>query len=323
MLLKEGLHDTYWTYISQASCLDRPTYLKLRHCFSNRGKRMSSSPTLEKFQYPSSLIKSYKHWHLLLRFQQCTLGSLILICKDQYTAYSDLSEEALKEQGQICRDIEQVLQEKFAYDKINYLMLMMVDPEVHFHIIPRYKNGAQWKGNHYPDHSWPGPPNLAEGIEISPHSQSELSDELSEAFKKISPRVESPKKYGRLYTSGCFDIFHHGHLNIIKRSKALCDHLIVGVSTDELILKEKGRLPVIPFGERLSILEALSEVDEVVPQVDKNKQKTVDTHKVDAISVGSDWKGKYPPVTCAMEYFDYTPSVSSTILKEKLDLLNK
>jgi len=201
-------------------------------------------------------------------------------------------------------------------------MLMMVDPEVHFHIIPRYEHAPDWQGKKFPDTTWPTPPNLATQINISQIEQELLRAELSDAFKQItlSSHVH-PKKYSRLYTSGCFDIFHHGHLNIIKRSKALCDHLIVGVSTDELILKEKGRLPVIPFEERYSILEALSEVDEVVPQTDKDKQKTVDTYKVDAISVGSDWKGKYPPVTCAMEYFDYTPSVSSTILKQKLNLL--
>jgi glycerol-3-phosphate cytidylyltransferase len=220
--------------------------------------------------------------------------------------------------------IERILKEKFSYSKINYLMLMMVDPEVHFHIIPRYENGTEFSGKNFPDKSWPGPPDLSKSIDISEEEQSKLCRELSEAFKsKANSENHLHKKYSRLYTSGCFDIFHHGHLNIINRSKALCDHLIVGVSTDELILKEKGRLPVIPFEERVSILNALSEVDEVVPQTDKNKQKTVDTYKIDAISVGSDWKGKYPPVSCEMEYFDYTPSVSSTILKEKLDLLDK
>ena len=281
----------------------------------------STSATFEKFLYPNSLIKSYKHWHLLLRFQQCTLGSLILICKKPYQAYSELPSEVLAEQGVITQELEHVLKDKFNYDRINYLMLMMVDPEVHFHIIPRYENGASWNGNLYADSSWPGPPNLASNIDLSTEQQESLRKELAGNFKDLKIPSSEDKKYSRLFTSGSFDIFHHGHLNIIKRSKALCDHLIVGVSTDELILKEKGRLPVIPFEERISILEALTEVDEVVTQVDKDKQKTVDRYKVDAISVGSDWKGKYPPVTCEMEYFDYTPSVSSTILKEKLNLL--
>ncbi|QYK03396.1 adenylyltransferase/cytidyltransferase family protein [Shewanella psychrotolerans] len=126
-----------------------------------------------------------------------------------------------------------------------------------------------------------------------------------------------------MYTSGCFDIFHQGHLNILKHSKALCDYLIVGVSTDELIIKSKGRPPMIPFEERISILESNRYVDEVIPQIDKNKQEIVDRYRIDAISVGSDWKGKYPKVSCEMVYFDYTPNVSSTILKQKLNLTSK
>ncbi|MCM4165613.1 glycerol-3-phosphate cytidylyltransferase [Arenibacter sp. A80] len=123
-----------------------------------------------------------------------------------------------------------------------------------------------------------------------------------------------------MYTSGCFDIFHYGHLNILKRSKLMCDHLIVGVSTDELILKEKGRLPTIPFNERLKLVKAIIYVDEVIPQTDKNKQRIVDAYNIDAISVGDDWKGRFPHTTCPVEYVAYTDSVSSTILKGILEL---
>jgi len=99
------------------------------------------------------------------------------------------------------------------------------------------------------------------------------------------------KKYRKMYTSGCFDIFHYGHLNILKKTKELCDYLVVGVSTDELIEKEKGRKPVIPFVERMNIVKSIKYVDEVIPQVDKNKQRVVDQHCIDAISVGDDWRG--------------------------------
>ncbi|WP_205161198.1 MULTISPECIES: adenylyltransferase/cytidyltransferase family protein [Arenibacter] len=128
------------------------------------------------------------------------------------------------------------------------------------------------------------------------------------------------KKYKKMYTSGCFDIFHYGHLNILKKSKEMCGHLIVGVSTDELIEREKGRLPVIPFAERVKLVRAISYVDEVIPQTDKNKQRIVDEYDIDAISVGDDWKGKFPKTTCPVEYVTYTASVSSTILKETLQL---
>jgi len=152
--------------------------------------------------------------------------------------------------------------------------------------------------NHVPDKKW--------AIDI-------------EGFK-ITAKHSKRAKYNRMFTSGCFDIFHYGHLNILLRSKELCDYLIVGVSTDELIAREKGRKPVIPFHERLKVVQSIGIVDEVIPQEDKNKQKIVDTYHIDAISVGDDWRGRYPKVSCAMEYFPYTANVSSTILKDALKL---
>ena len=73
------------------------------------------------------------------------------------------------------------------------------------------------------------------------------------------------------YTTGVYDMFHIGHLNVIRRAKEQCDYLIVGVSTDELVQKEKNKTPVIPYEERAAIVAALRYVDEVVPQEDKNK----------------------------------------------------
>ena len=140
---------------------------------------------------------------------------------------------------------------------------------------------------------------------------------------KFFASIQPKSKYSRMYTSGAFDIFHFGHLNILIKSKELCDYLIVGVSTDELIEKEKGNKPVIPFEERVNVVRAIGLVDEVIAQVDKNKQRIVDDYNIDAISVGSDWKGRYPQVSCAMEYFDYTENVSSTILKKTLNLNSK
>jgi len=278
--------------------------------------------TLKKFGYPESLIKTYQHWHVLLRPGQPTIGSLILICKEEVHSYSELSEQAAQEQHEIIKNIEAVLKKRFDYNKINYLMLMMVDPAVHFHVIPRYELNVSFCDKDFDDKYWPGAPDLSHDLALNTVYQQELLATLKADFSQLSDSVptDSTKKFHRAYTSGCFDIFHQGHLNILKKTKELCDYLVVGVSTDELIIKSKGRPPVIPFEERISILEANRYVDEVIPQIDKDKQRIVDDFKIDAISVGSDWKGKYPPVTCDMIYFDYTPNVSSTVLKQKLNI---
>jgi len=276
--------------------------------------------TLKKFGYPRTLIKEYKHWLLLVREQQITLGSMILICKDEKHNFHEISQDATTELSLITKDIEQSAQKSFHYDKINYNMLMMVDPEVHFHVIPRYSRAIIFGSLEFTDKYWPKPVDFTQ-------NHNRVDQENLEAIKNTIlenlPSANSKKKFGRIYTSGCYDLFHFGHLNILKQSKELCDHLIVGVSTDELILKTKGKKPVIPYEERAKIIASIKYVDEVIPQEDKDKQKVVDKYQIDAISVGDDWKGKYPPVTCEMVYFSYTESVSSTILKDTLKLIEK
>jgi glycerol-3-phosphate cytidylyltransferase len=126
------------------------------------------------------------------------------------------------------------------------------------------------------------------------------------------------KKYKVIYTTGAFDPFHYGHLIILKKAKKLAETLIVGVSTDALIRKDKKRQVFMPLEHRIKIIEELNCVDKVVPQIDKNKQGAVDELKVDAIVVGSDWKGKYPSVTCDIIYFDYTDNISSTMIRQKI-----
>ncbi len=277
--------------------------------------------TLKSFNYPESLIKTYRYWHIVLRPSQTTLGSLVLICKENVSACSDMSLNAAMEKKVIIEHIEAIMKKLFNYSKMNYLTLMMVDPLVHTHVIPRYEGALNFDNQQFKDVSWPLPPDLTKGLEINDSTRSKLLTVLKQEFSKVSSAITRSKKYSRMYTSGSFDIFHYGHLNILKRTKALCDHLIVGVSTDELITKAKGRPPVIPFEERIAVIEALDCVDEVIPQLDKNKQKIVDEYFIDAISVGDDWKGTYPKVSCEMVYFEYTPNVSSTLLKEKLNLL--
>ena len=135
------------------------------------------------------------------------------------------------------------------------------------------------------------------------------------------------KKYKIGYTTGVFDMFHIGHLNILRQAKAECEHLIVGVSTDELVESYKHKRPIIPFAERKAIVEAIQYVDEVVAQEDRDKIGAYNRLHFDAMFVGDDWKGKplFEEVekyliahnSCVI-YFPYTTGTSSTILREKL-----
>jgi diadenosine tetraphosphate (Ap4A) HIT family hydrolase len=116
--------------------------------------------TMIKFGYPNSLICEYEHWTVLLRAAQVTLGSLVLVAKSDATAFGRLPSGAHAELAAVTRDIEATLFSEVAYDKINYLMLMMVDPHVHFHVIPRYEGFRSFGPVTIVDAGWPGPPDL-------------------------------------------------------------------------------------------------------------------------------------------------------------------
>ena len=122
--------------------------------------------TIEKFGYPATLVREYAHWVLLVRPAQVTAGSLILAAKSDATAYGALPPAAFTEQGVIIAELEQKLRETVKMDKINYLMLMMVDPHVHFHIFPRYRGERSFAGLMLTDHGWPGPPDLKSAVEL-------------------------------------------------------------------------------------------------------------------------------------------------------------
>ncbi len=130
------------------------------------------------------------------------------------------------------------------------------------------------------------------------------------------------------YTTGVFDMFHIGHLNIIQRAKEQCDYLIVGVTTDDLCMKRKNKLPVIPEKDRVAIVKAIRFVDQVVLQTDMDKLKAVKAYHVNKVFVGSDWKGtpswdeyekEFAAVGCVVVYLDHTDGISSTVLRERLN----
>ncbi len=116
--------------------------------------------TLEKFGYPHTMLRDYEHWCVLLRPRQVTLGSLILAARSDAVALSELSQPAMSELSIISRDIESTLHANFRYSKLNYLMLMMVDPHVHFHVIPRYQSEREFMDLTFVDQDWPKPPDL-------------------------------------------------------------------------------------------------------------------------------------------------------------------
>ena len=130
--------------------------------------------TMQKFGYPNTCIKSFQHWVVVLRPQQVTLGSMVLICQEEAHAFSQISQEAFAEFSLVIREIETVVSQTFSYDKINYLMLMMVDPHVHFHVIPRYKHERRFSHQQFFDQGWPGPPLLKNPNETTPELNQEI-----------------------------------------------------------------------------------------------------------------------------------------------------
>lgn len=136
------------------------------------------------------------------------------------------------------------------------------------------------------------------------------------------------KKYKIGYTTGVFDMFHIGHLNILKRAKEQCEYLIVGVTTDDLSLRRKNKKPIISEEDRMAIVGAIRYVDEVVPQNDMDKLSAIKKYGVDVVFVGSDWKGteswneyekQFASEGCAVVYLDHTDGISSTILRERMN----
>lgn len=134
-------------------------------------------------------------------------------------------------------------------------------------------------------------------------------------------------KYKVGYTTGVFDLFHIGHLNILRRAKEQCDYLIVGVSTDSLVETYKNKKTIIPFDERVAIVKAIRYVDEVVPQTSMDKLLAWEKLHFDVLFHGSDWKGssmydeveeKLKNVGVDMVFLPHTTGTSSTLISERL-----
>ncbi|MFT7624636.1 MAG: glycerol-3-phosphate cytidylyltransferase [Myxococcota bacterium] len=132
------------------------------------------------------------------------------------------------------------------------------------------------------------------------------------------------------YTTGVFDLFHVGHVRILQNARSLCDHLIVGVSTDELCREYKKKIPVIPFNERLDVVRSVRWVDVAVAQETRDKVDAHNRYKFDIMFVGDDWyrSGKwqgleeqFSDLGVRIVYFPYTNTTSSTVINATLERL--
>ena len=141
-----------------------------------------ANETMVKFGYPASLIRDYEHWVVLLRPAQVTVGSLILAAKSDATAFGQLPPEAHSELAAVTKEIEATLLAEIGYEKINYLMLMMVDPHVHFHVLPRYEGSKSFSGTEFTDAGWPGPPDFKSAVTLPPVQFEALRNRFSQGW---------------------------------------------------------------------------------------------------------------------------------------------
>ncbi|MBE6381539.1 MAG: glycerol-3-phosphate cytidylyltransferase [Lentisphaerae bacterium] len=130
------------------------------------------------------------------------------------------------------------------------------------------------------------------------------------------------------YTTGVFDMFHIGHLNILRRAKEKCDYLIVGVSTDECVESYKHHAPMIPYEQRAAIVGAIKYVDEVVPQISMDKLEFLKHRHFDVMFHGDEWKGtelykkyekEFAEYGARIEYLQHTEGISSSVLRKKIN----
>jgi diadenosine tetraphosphate (Ap4A) HIT family hydrolase len=143
---------------------------------------VSSSPpdapifnaTMRKFGAPQTIIHQYQYWSVLLRPIQLTLGSLVLAAHEPAHEFSKLSPASFTELHKITAQLESALAKAFNYDKLNYLMLMMVDPDVHFHVIPRYAKAKYFNGLEFIDFGWPGAPDFHRSNETDAEANQDI-----------------------------------------------------------------------------------------------------------------------------------------------------
>ena len=141
-----------------------------------------ANETILKFGYPKTLVAEYDFWVVLMRPRQATLGALILAHKGQATSFSRIEAGAFQQLKKITGDIESSLSKTVGFKKLNYLMLMMVDPQVHFHVLPRHDADRIFEGTIFRDSGWPGPPDLSYAPELDQAAFQKLHEHIRDGW---------------------------------------------------------------------------------------------------------------------------------------------
>ena len=138
--------------------------------------------TIRKFGYPKNILKEYNHWVVLIRPKQVTAGCMVLVCKENAESMSEVSAEAFAELPIVTGELEAALKCAFAMEKINYILLMMVDKEVHFHVIPRYSEDKSFAGLLFSDPGWPKHPDMQNVIDMDEEQLASLQQHLIDCW---------------------------------------------------------------------------------------------------------------------------------------------
>jgi diadenosine tetraphosphate (Ap4A) HIT family hydrolase len=141
-----------------------------------------TNATAVSFGFPDTKVGETAHWLVLARPKQPTFGALVLICKDEAQAFSEISAEAFADLQVAVGAIETMLRKIVGYQKINYLMLMMVDRDVHFHVLPRYEGERVHEGVAFRDNGWPGQPDLGAAVDLGPEGAARMAQFLRQEW---------------------------------------------------------------------------------------------------------------------------------------------
>jgi glycerol-3-phosphate cytidylyltransferase len=267
----------------------------------------------DRFQIQINEFKiiDFTYWTVSVNPRQLTIGAVIIKLKREHAGLHELEAHEAEELPLVFNKTTLLITEVFKCNNFTY----HYTDNLYFEIFPVYSSPLLFQGATYRDI-------ITEDLLLGEIEYKE--DLVKKVFEELISRRHK-KLIG--YSTGVFDLFHVGHLNILEKAKKNCDYHLVGVTTDEEVLRVKGFKPVIPYEERARIVRALSCVDEVVPESNVDKIKSWERNNFDIIFKGDDWKGsekwnkledEFAKLNVKVQYFPYTKGTSSTHLKNVL-----